>query len=72
MQLCEHRIGVNLHYECKITPLKIFLHCLGVNNLQVCGQRIGVNLHNECKITPLKIFLHSLGVSNLQPRPQGL
>ena len=52
MQLCEHRIGVNLHHERKITPLKIFLHRFGVNSLQLCGHRFGVNLHFERKITP--------------------
>ena len=64
MQLCEHRIGVNLHYERKITPLKIFLHRFGVNSLQLCGHRFGVNLHFERKITPLKVFLRCFGVNS--------
>jgi uncharacterized protein (DUF488 family) len=44
----------------QITPLKIFLHCFGVNSLQLCGHRFGVNLHYERKVTPLKTFLHCL------------
>ena len=65
MQLCGHRFGVNLHYERKITPLKIFLHCFGVNGLQLCGHRFGVNVYYESKITPPNIFLHCFGVNGL-------